>query len=146
MRSLRFDCLGLSPSEVGQTLFSGLSGNKMLDTIRKKRYTMLADKYIEMRAPNAGSQGALILVGTGINQSGNINFVLIRGSKIVKIWLPGSKFGNKDKVQYDNGGAQVKFFDYRVVVYAYSNFSTLQDTFTVARVNDNIKQMYFKDA
>lgn len=41
--------------------------------------------------------------------------------------------------------SQIKFCDNRVVVYAYSNYSTLQDTFVVARVNDFVKILYYKD-
>jgi hypothetical protein len=132
------------------TLFSGLSGNKMLDTINSERYTVMAQKWFKLTARNFGSVGSEIvpltpagIVGTG---TGNQQFVLSRATKIVKLWIPGAKFGKGGKIRYENGSTQVKFFDYRLVVYAYSNYSTLQDIYNVGRINDYVKQMYFKDA
>lgn len=39
------------------TLFNGISGNKMLDTLNTERYTIIAQKYIQMKAPNNGNRG-----------------------------------------------------------------------------------------
>lgn len=71
--------------------------------------------------------------------------VVYRATKIVKLWVPGTKFGRKGKIVYENQSSQVKFFDCQLVVYAYSNYSTSQDIFFVGRVNDCVKQMFFKD-
>jgi hypothetical protein len=49
-------------------------------------------------------------------------------------------------IQYQNDSPVPKFFDYRCILYAYSNFSTNQDTYYVARLNDVVKVMYYKDA
>lgn len=131
------------------TLFSGLSGNKMLDTINKERYTIVAQKYCKLTARNQGTQGsglgtALVPAGTNFNTANDQ--VLSRATKIVKMWIPGSKFCKGGKIIYENDSTQVKFFDYRVVVYAYSNYSTGQDEFYVGRINDYIKQLFYKDA
>ena len=40
------------------TLFAGLSGNKMIDQINKERYTIVAQKYVKMKASNRGTFGA----------------------------------------------------------------------------------------
>jgi hypothetical protein len=128
------------------TLFAGLSGNKMIDTINSERYTVMAQKYFKITAPNQGTIGGQIIAGAGTNNAGGVEPTLSRATKIVKIWIPGSKFGKGGKVRYENQSPQPKFFDYRVVIYAYSNFTTLQDVYFVGRVNEYIRQMYYKDA
>lgn len=128
------------------TLFTGLSGNKMLDTLNTERYTVLAQKYCKIRSPGQTSTGGELAAGEGNNrQDPTMGTVISRGTKIIKMWIPGSKFGKGGKITYENGSTQVKFFDYRVVVYAYSNYSTLQDVYYVGRINDYIKQVFFKD-
>lgn len=125
------------------TLFNGLSGNKMLDTINTERYTILASKYVKLKTPGQNQVGAPSEVGAG-NTTGGL--VSSRPTRIVKMWIPGRKFGRRGLIQYEQGSSQPKFFDYTVLVYAYSNYSTLQDLFYVARVNDYVKVMYYKDA
>lgn len=141
------------------TLFNGLSGNKMLDTFNKERFTILYTKTFKMKAPNqsaAGTSGD----ATGVSYLGNsagiyypagssntgAGFSLSRATKIVKVWIPGNKFGRRGKITYEDNTSQVKFFDYHVMLYAYANYSTAQDVYYVARVNDYIQQMYYKDA
>ena len=132
------------------TLFNGLSGNKMLDTINKERYTICYEKWGKIKASNAGgytaSSGAL--TGAGTFDVGSTNTVLYsRATKIVKFYLPYSKFQKSPVLKYENQTSQLKFFDYRVVVYAYSNYSTSELLgFNVLAVNDYVKTMYFKDA
>ena len=128
------------------TLFVGLSGNKMLDNINRERYTVIAQKFVKMKAPGQTSIGTEVALGEGNNRQDQFGSVSSRATRIVKMWIPGSKFGRSGKVTYDNGGAQVKFYDYYTLCYAYSNFSTFQDVYYVGRVNDYIKTMYFKDA
>jgi len=124
------------------TLFNGLSGNKMIDTLNRERYTVIAQKYWSRK-------GDLTMIsGPGLPGEGNNTNSQIassRATKIIKMWIPGAKFGRGGKIQYENGSTQVKFFDYHVLCYAYSNYSTLQDEFYVGRVNDYVKQIYFKD-
>lgn len=133
------------------TLFTGLSGNKMLDTIRTERYTILFQKYFKIRAPNQGSIGDADAggIGSGINYNNEGSLYrgsLSRASKIVTAWIPGKAFSKTGIITYENGLDQTKFFDYHVCLYAYSNYSTLQDVYYVGRVNDYVQQMYFKDA
>ena len=148
---------GDSPTRA--TLFTGLSGNKMIDTINKERYTILFQKYFKIKAPNASASSAS---GTSLSAGitvppttagiyyGNSGFAdapkISRATKIIKAWIPGKAFARNGVIQYENAGTQVKFFDYQVLLYAYSNYSTDQDIFYVGRCNDYINQLYFTDA
>jgi hypothetical protein len=146
---------GDSPTRA--TLFTGLSGNKMLDTINKERYTVIFQKYFKIKAGNQGisnSSGTQAEVGTtlppsnaGIQYVGNSDArVISRSTKIIKAWIPGKAFAKNGVIQYENAGTQVKFHDYQVLLYAYSNYGTDQDVWNVGRCNDYINQLYFTDA
>jgi len=146
---------GDSPTRA--TLFNGLSGNKMLDTINKERYTIIFQKYFKIKAPNhslSSGVGGTNEVGTTLPPSnagieyvaGNEVRTLSRATKIIKAWIPGKAFARNGVIQYENAGTQVKFHDYQVLLYAYSNYSTDQDIWYVARCNDYINQLYFTDA
>lgn len=132
------------------TLFNGVSGNKMLDTLNTERYTVIAQKFVRLKAPNTGTQGPAIndaIFGpSGTNRASDGDTVISRSTKIWKMWIPGTKFKKNRKIVYENGLTQTKFFDYHVLMYAYSNYSTNQDVWNVARSNDYIKTMYYKDA
>lgn len=131
------------------TLFRGQSGNKMIDGINTERYTIVAQKFFKMKAPNAGTVGPN---NTFVDPPGSYGFnswdpKLSRSTKILRIYLPGSKFARNGVLKYENGSAtQLKFFDYTCVLYAYSNYSTSQDLVLVARVNDYVKTTYYTDA
>lgn len=128
-------------------IFVGQSDNKMLDKFNTERYTLLAQKWFKLKAPNTATQGGgAVGIGSGINIADSANTVMSRATKIVKVWIPASKFVRSGIVTYDNGGQDPKFFDYSAVLYAYSNYSTLQDDFYVARLNDCVVNMYYKDA
>jgi len=103
------------------TLWQGASANKMLDTFNTERFTVLHSKYVKLTAPNMGIDPALIQVlGSGFASGGE---VISRATRIVKFWVPGKKFSKSGILQYENGSAQVKFFDYHFLIYAYSNFN-----------------------
>jgi hypothetical protein len=132
------------------TLFKGMSGNKMLDQVNVERYSLIYNKYFKIKAPNSGTLGTQYVFETGgasgVYQQDSANTVISRATKIVKFWIPGNKFGKNGRLMYENGSIfQVKFYDYTLVLYAYSNFSTLE-TFQVGRVNDVVKTMYYTDA
>lgn len=130
------------------SLFTGLSGNKMMDTINNERHTVLFSKYVKVKAGNVGGDGALGVgyVGSGL-YSGNNSLLLSASTKIVKFWIPGSKFVRGGKIRYENGTSQCKFFDYNVLVYAYSVYGTSEALeWTVGKVNEYLKVMYYKDA
>lgn len=139
------------------TLFNNESGNKMLDSLNKERYTVLKQKFVKLRAPNvsmAGTNGTSTqhvyppAESTGVYYpTGTAEYnSLSRATRIVRMWIPGTRFGRGGNIQYENGQQYTKFFDYHVVCYAYSNYSTLQDFFEVGRVNEYLTKMYYKDA
>ena len=139
-------------------LFVGLSVNKMMDRINSERYTVIAQKYVHLKVGNqaagllAGEQG-LTAQPSGVYLSGNIGsqYATQRGTRIVSMYLPGRKFGRNGIIRYENGGQNVKFFDYYVLVYAYANYSThlpggTVQTFNICAVADYVKTMYYTDA
>ena len=131
------------------TLFNGLSGNKMLDTINKERYTVLFQKYFKIKAPNQSTTGAIDVgggAGSGFNYANDGDTRLSRATKMISAWIPGKKFSRTGVITYNNATEDPKFFDYHVLLYAYSNYSTLQDIWEIGRVNDYIQTLYFKDA
>lgn len=131
-------------------LFNGESGNKMMDSINKERYTVIAQKYTKLKAPNMSvptpfetATGSGVYVETTHQSQGG---GLSRATRIVRMWVPGTKFAKSGIITYENGSNSPKFFDYHVVCYAYSNYSTLQDVYYVGRVNEFLARMYYKDA
>lgn len=128
-------------------LFVGQSDNKMLDQFNKERFTVLYQKYVKMKAPGYATTGGFVPlpVGLGVNYARNDDQVMSRATRIVKFYVPGRRFVRSRIVQYDAGGDQPKFFDYHLLVYAYSNYSAFQDVPAVGRVNDFIKTVYYKD-
>lgn len=139
------------------TLFCGISGNKMLDSVNTERYTIVAQKYFKMKAPNmvvsstTGTTSEVSLLGqnAGIEYpAGNSysNSTLSRATRMITMSVPGYKFGRKGVITYDSGGNLSKFYDYNLIVYAYSNYTTFQDVWNIARCNDYIRHHYFQDA
>jgi len=130
------------------TLWQGASGNKMLDTFNNERYSMLYSKYVRLRAPNA----AVVASGTQFPGSGTYqgpNMIMSRATKIVKFSIPGKRFSQGGNIQFENNDVQPKFFDYHFIVYAYSNFATVDSgpvVYNVAHLNDCIIKMHYKDA
>jgi len=130
------------------TLFNGLSGNKMIDTLNRERYSILYNKTFKMKAPNTGTIGPALVdltTSSGLNRQEDGEAHISRSTRIIKMWIPGRKFSRNGVIQYDNGGEDPKFFDYHVLLYAYSNYSTSQDIWRIARVNDIVTQLYYKD-
>lgn len=139
---------GDTPSNT--TLFNGLSGNKMLDTINRERFTICYEKWGKIVARNltAGNNPTQLGTSTGIYApSTQFDNAISRATKIVKIWLPYSKLTRNPNITYENNLGQVKQNDYNVLVYAYSNYSTSELLgYNVMAINDYVKTMYFKDA
>lgn len=134
-----------------QTLFKGLSGNKMLDEINYERYGVVYQKWGKMKAGNIGAVVASggTLTGGGIFDTPNL---YSRQTKILKIDIPGYKFAKDGIIQYEGPANSTlqKYFDYNVFVYAYSNYSTLAPTsvtagFNVLAVNDAYVRLFYKD-
>lgn len=130
------------------TLFKNNSGNKMIDQINTERYTVLAQKVFTISASNASAtfvnnpatQGQPTYGPTDLQYGG-------LGTKIIRMWIPGSKICRGGNLQYENGSAtQPKFFDYRVIVMAYDWNATPQDINNVGLINEMYQKVYFKDA
>ena len=126
------------------TLFTGLSGNKMIDTINSERYTVVASKTVVIRQTSTAidPQGVQT-IGSGFAVGTS---TVSRATRIIRMWIPGAKFGRNGKVKYESGSTQVKFFDYHLLVYSYSNYDSAETVFNVGRVNDEVIQMFYKDA
>ena len=128
-------------------LWQGASANKLLDTFNTERFTILKSQFIKMRSPNISIQPVGVqTIGSGFTQGGTEQRQS-RATRMFNISIPGSKFGRNGVLQYENGSQQPKFFDYHLLFFAYSNFST-SDTlgFNVARVNDAFTKLHYKDA
>lgn len=132
------------------TLFNGLSGNRMLDTLNYERYTVLYQKWGKIKSANeSGGRAAaedlsIINPGTGMYIAGDDKFHTSRATRIIKFDIPGSKFAKNGIIQYDGGGASQKFFDYNLLVFAYSNYST-SEVYYVMAVNDYYHRLIYKD-
>ena len=133
------------------TLFNGLSGNKMLDTINYQRYSILFEKWGKIKAPN-------ISMGTNATQDGTATGIYYnaasgqynnasRATQIIKFDIPGARFGPGGVIQYDADNSAVqKTYDYNLVMYAYSNFSTSALLgYNVLAINDYYHRLVFKD-
>lgn len=132
------------------TLFNGLSGNKMLDTLNYERYSVIYQKWgkITARNMNMGDGGAVVATGMGNNYAGSnpqANYQS-RATKIIKFSIDGKKFAPNGIIKYDGAGQDGKFFDFSVLVYAYSNYSTSSALgYNVLAVNDYYHLLQFKD-
>lgn len=127
------------------TLFKNDSDNKMLDVVNTERYTIVAQKTFNIY--NQGSWAASTVTSTGEPGNTNGQNVMGIGTKIIKMWIPGSKFGRYGNLQYENGNnGQLKFFDYRIVIVAYDWYGTPQDVNNVGKINELYTKVYYKDA
>lgn len=126
------------------TLFTGLSGNKMLDEVNTERYSILYQKYVKLTAPNVGTASAV--VNTQGTQPVAGNELISRGTRIVTFSIKGTKFAKGGVIKYENASEKQKFFDYHLLCYAYSNVSTSQDVWNVGRVSAFTTQLFYKDA
>ena len=106
---------------------------------------MIKSKTFKVTAPNTSTAGAAF-AGAGNNSISAADARFSRATRIVKLSIPGDKFRKGGKIVYENGISQPKFFDYVVLLFAYSNYSTLQDVYYVGRLNDYVRTIYYKDA
>lgn len=138
------------------TLYNGLSGNKMLDTLNYERYSVIYQKWGKIKAPNMsiwspGDMGGTTApAGVYVSSSNASANFLSRSTKIVKFSIPGSKFAKNGKIIYDGQGTAAKFFDYNLLIFAYANYSTIAPTaltagYNVLAVNDYYHRLSYKD-
>lgn len=123
--------------------FKGAADNKMIDQYNRERFTIVAQKIVNVTAPN--NTASSLIVASGIPNAATS--AGITGNKIVSMWVPGRKFGRGGLIQYENNSTnQVKFYDYRLAVVAYDWYGTPQDLNNVGFINDGFVKIYFKDA
>jgi len=151
------------------TLFCGLSPCKLLDNINTERYSVVFSKTFKMTARNMtmpgrqaeyanqtqGTNGPSTGVGTHdiyLPDTGTVynNFQAQgKATRLMKIWIPGSKLFRNGVCRYENGSTQVKFFNYHFIVYSWSNSDANIDPAQNV-INGTLKhyvcQMYYKDA
>lgn len=122
-------------------LFKNDSNNKMMDVVNTERFTILAQKIFTINTSNAAPTGVGATgVPTGTTSAGI-------GTKLIRMWIPGRRFGRDGVVQYlSDSSSDLKFFDYRIAVVAYDWYGTPQDVNTVGRINEIFTKLYFKDA
>lgn len=122
------------------TLFKGCSDNKMIDQINTERFSIVATKRFNIHTGNTGPTGVAV-TGAPAGETGGG-----QGTKVLKLWIPGRKFGHGGNVQFENGSTQVKFYDYYLVFMTYDWFGTPQDANAVGKINELYTKLYFKDA
>lgn len=128
------------------TLYNGVSGNKMLDTLNYQRYTVIYEKWGKIRnGINMGAVSGETATGSGIYAASSLG--VSRATQIVKFDVDGSKFSKDKIIQYDADNSTVqKTYDYNLLIYAYSNYSTSAALgYNVLAVNDYYHRLVFKD-
>lgn len=129
------------------TLFKGNCNNKMMDQVNTERFSIVAQKTFTCSASNSGQASSASASGQPLTApTGTATWFGGQGTKTFQMWIPGNKFGNNGNIQFENGGYQVKFYDYRWVVLAYDWFGTPQDSNNVGMINVMYTKVYFKDA
>jgi len=131
-------------------IWRGISGNKMLDDFNYERFSIIYQKWGKLKASNTGGKDYLTgatNVGSGIiDVSSGQPVYQSRTTKIIRFTIPVKKFSKDGVIQYENGGAQQKFFDYHILVYAYSNYATAEALgWNVMWVNDFFTRLTYKD-
>jgi len=124
------------------TLFKGNADNKMIDEINTERYTIVYQKIFNVSASNNVAHTATLLTGvpTAPTDAAGI------ATRIMKVTIPGRKFGRGGVIRYENGTNQVKFFDYVPLFVVYDWYGTPQDSNNVGRINELYAKIRFKDA
>lgn len=143
------------------TLFNGLSPCKLLDRINTERYSIVASKTFKITARNMtvpgtqsefsnqtqGATGA----STGVGYlSATVNYnAQGKATRLMNIWIPGSKLFRNGVCKFENGSTQTKFFNYYFIIYSWSNSDANVDP-AQNIINGILKhyvcQMYYKDA
>jgi len=125
------------------TLFQDSCANKMIDTINRERFTVIASKTVNVIAPNLVA--STFNVATGVPTAGTP--AGLAGTRIVSFRVPGKKFGKQGVITYENAStSQVKFYDYKLCCVAYDWNGTPQDLNNVGYINDGYVKTYYQDA
>lgn len=127
------------------TLFKSDSDNKMIDQVNTERFTVIAQKVFNIGASNYAPSAVDATGQPSINIAGDTRPGI--GTRVIKMWIPGYKFGRNGVVQWEsNSATQLKFFDYRLVILAYDWYGTPQDSNAVGKINELYMKLYYKDA
>lgn len=129
--------------------FKGITGNMMIDQMNTEKYKVIASKTFNVTPSNSMANNVSAEIGhqgepqevwsaATINSGGT-------ASKVVRFWIPGSKFGKGGNIQYENGTDNLKFFDYRWVLCVYDWYGSAAGN-QVGRINEGYCKIYFKDA
>jgi len=133
---------GVNPT-IGNGIFQGNSGNRMLDSVNTEKFTIIWQKIFNVSASNPAPSAILPNVN-GV-PSGTIPAGI--SSRIISAWIPGKKFGRNGVLKYENNDAgQAKFFDYRFCVLAYDWFGTPELVNNVGQINEMYCKLFYKDA
>lgn len=128
------------------TCMSGISGNKMIDQVNTEKFHIVAQKLVNVTASNAVANVAQALTGAPTESPDVLgNHPAGIASKIVKMWVPGTRFTKDGNIQYENESTDVKFYDYRFVILCYDWYGT-PVTGQVGKLNEGICKFYYKDA
>jgi hypothetical protein len=115
-----------------------------------ERYTIVVQKLFKIEANSSASDGSNVVVtgvDYGFNRQDGTNLISSPPSRIVRLYIPGAKFGKNGVIKYEDlSTSQVKFYDYTLVLFAYANLAVSQDLVSIGIVNDYIKTMYYTDA
>lgn len=123
------------------TLFKNDSANKMIDQVNTERYSIIMDKKFNIHCSNAAPSA---VGATGVPTTTTAAGI---GTKLIKCWIPGKKFGRSGNLTYEDASStQLKFFDYKLVILCYDWLGTPQDINNVGLINELYCKLYFKDA
>lgn len=134
------------------TLFCEQAVNKQLDQVNTERFTILHQKYTKLRMGNRVIDAAQLVNTNSFGQNYDLTanaHVITRPTKILKFWVPGTKFGSKGILTYDSGSNDTKFFDYAIVVIPYADYAVPIDAANapfICAVNEYVRIHYFQDA
>jgi hypothetical protein len=128
------------------TLWNNISNNKMIDSFNKERFTILTSKTFTIKQSSTGMDAdGIQTIGGGFAEGIP---TISRATRIVKLWVSANKLVKGKTLTYESGTSQPKFYDYHLIYYSYSNYSTTSTlgAFNVGRINDEVIQLYYKDA
>jgi len=125
-------------------LFKGCSQNKMIDQVNTEKYTIIAQKTVTVSSTSNGTFQSTGIGGQPITDgtSGGV------ASKIIKMWVPGSKICRNGDLQFESNSLQTKFFDYRWVILVYDWYGTPSPipVNNVGSITECYSKLYYKDA
>lgn len=125
------------------TLFKNNCSNKMLDQVNTERFTVLAQRIMNVTVTG---QNPATWNNTNFNGETNDSYRGGIGTRNFTIWVPGNRIIKDGNMQFENNSFQPKFFDYKIVVLAYDHVATAQDTNQILQLNCIYTKCYFKDA